>query len=197
MPLATIKGDLFANPAEALVNPVNCVGVMGAGLAKQFKQRFKENYSAYRRACDHRTVAPGRMFVYDYGAGWLLPPRYIINFPTKRHYKDPSRMADIEAGLDGLRETIIARQIQSVSIPALGAGLGDCTGPMCACAFATPWATSTAWPSTCINPCCRWLRQSPTSLKHLPDRCLREVGARSLEFCPEEFYTKAKEGLPR
>ena len=124
MRLAMIKGDLFANPSEALVNPVNCVGVMGAGLAKQFKQRFKENYSAYRRACDHRTVAPGRMFVYDYGAGWLLPPRYIINFPTKRHYRDPSRMADIEAGLDGLRETIVDRRIQSVSIPALGAGLG-------------------------------------------------------------------------
>lgn len=121
------RGDLFDDPAEALVNPVNAVGVMGAGLAKEFRARFPANYRAYLRACKSGHVAPGRMFVYDYGAG--RSPRYIINFPTKRHWKDPSRMADIESGLAGLRRTLAERAIASVALPALGAGLGGLDWP--------------------------------------------------------------------
>lgn len=77
-----VTGDLLAAHSEALVNSVNCVGVMGRGVALQFKRRFPANFKAYREACDWGEVRPGRMFVFETGA---LVPRYIVNFPTKRH----------------------------------------------------------------------------------------------------------------
>ena len=93
------RGDLFASGCEALVNPVNCVGVMGRGLAFQFRHRFPANYGAYRDACARREVRPGRCFVFDASAG---PARFVVNFPTKRHWRDRSRIEDIAAGLDDL-----------------------------------------------------------------------------------------------
>ena len=115
-------GDIFAADVEAIVNAVNCVGVMGRGIALQYKLRFPDNFRAYRMACDAGGVQPGRMFVFDTGA--FINPRYVINFPTKRHWKDASRMEDIDAGLIALAGEIRARGIRSIAIPALGSGLG-------------------------------------------------------------------------
>ncbi len=115
-------GDILAEDAEALVNTVNCVGIMGRGVARQFKQAFPENFKAYERACRQRQVEPGRMFVFD--TGQLTDPRYIVNFPTKRHWRGRSRIEDIETGLDALVAEIRRRGIRSIAIPPLGAGLG-------------------------------------------------------------------------
>ena len=115
-------GDLFKEDAEALVNSVNCVGVMGRGIALQFKKAFPENFKAYAAACKQGEVRPGRMFVYE--TGHLANPRYIINFPTKRHWRGKSRLEDIETGLSALAEEIRERDIRSIAIPPLGTNLG-------------------------------------------------------------------------
>lgn len=115
-------GDLLAEDAEALVNTVNCVGVMGRGIALQFKKAFPENFRRYATACKQREVQPGRMFVFE--TRQPTNPRYIINFPTKRHWRGKSRIEDIEAGLLALVEVIRQYGIRSVAVPALGSGLG-------------------------------------------------------------------------
>lgn len=115
-------GNILAEDAEALVNTVNCVGVMGRGIALQFKSAFPENFKAYAAACKRNEVQPGRMFVFE--TDRLTNPRYIINFPTKRHWRSKSRMADVDAGLAALAEEIRSRDIQSIAIPPLGSGLG-------------------------------------------------------------------------
>lgn len=115
-------GNILAENAEALVNSVNCVGIMGRGIALQFKMAFSENFEAYKAACKRGEVQPGRMFVF--ATGQLTNPRYIINFPTKRHWRDKSRLSDIEAGLTDLVAEIKARKIRSVAIPPLDSGLG-------------------------------------------------------------------------
>lgn len=116
------SGDILKCEADALVNTVNCVGVMGRGIALQFKNAYPENFKAYAAACRQNEVQPGRMFVYE--TGQLTPPRYIINFPTKRHWRGKSRIEDIESGLAALVEAIRAKRIRSVAIPPLGSGLG-------------------------------------------------------------------------
>ena len=128
-----VQGDLFASGCEALVNPVNCVGVMGKGLALQFRHRFPDNYEAYRDACARRALRPGRCFVFDAGAG---PSRFVVNFPTKRHWRDRSRIEDIAAGLDDLAAglddlagILDRRAIRSVAVPPLGCGLGGLPWP--------------------------------------------------------------------
>ncbi len=115
-------GDLLAEDVEALVNTVNCYGVMGKGIALQFKERFPDNFLAYAEACERGEVRPGRMFVFETGAP--AGPRFIINFPTKRHWRYPSRMGDIETGLDDLARVIQEHRIRSIAMPALGCGLG-------------------------------------------------------------------------
>lgn len=115
-------GDLLADDAEALVNTVNCVGFMGRGIALQFKRAWPGNYAAYAAACQRGEVRPGRMFVYE--TGQLAPPRYIVNFPTKRHWRGRSRIEDIEAGLKDLVAVVRDRGIRSIAVPPLGAGLG-------------------------------------------------------------------------
>jgi O-acetyl-ADP-ribose deacetylase (regulator of RNase III) len=115
-------GDILAEDAEALVNTVNCVGIMGRGIALQFKNAFPENFKAYAAACKREDVQPGRMFVYE--TGQLTNPRYIINFPTKRHWRGKSRMEDIDSGLKALAQEIRDRNIRSIAIPPLGSGLG-------------------------------------------------------------------------
>ena len=94
---------------------------MGAGLALQFKRRFPKNFDAYALACRTGEVAPGKLLVFDTG---MAAPQYIINFPTKRHWRDPSALNDIEMGMVALRDALDHYGIRSVSIPALGAGLG-------------------------------------------------------------------------
>ncbi len=116
------SGDILRENAEALVNTVNCVGVMGRGIALQFKKAFPENFEAYASACKHHKVQPGQMFVYE--TGQLTNPHYIINFPTKRHWRGKSRVEDIEAGLKALVDTIQRHNIRSIAIPPLGSGLG-------------------------------------------------------------------------
>lgn len=115
------SGDIFESQAEAIVKPVNCVGVMGKGLALQFKERFPGNYEIYKAACARGELVPGRMLVVDAGPA---SPRFIVNFPTKRHWRDKSRLSDIEEGLLALVRDIHDRRIRSIALPALGAGLG-------------------------------------------------------------------------
>ena len=115
-------GDIFTEDAEALVNTVNCVGVMGRGVALQFKRAFPENFKAYAERCERKEMKPGEVFVFK--TANLGSPRYIINFPTKRHWKGKSRLEDIESGLKSLIEEIKERGIRSVALPPLGSGLG-------------------------------------------------------------------------
>ncbi len=115
-------GNILTEDAEAIINTVNCVGVMGRGIALQFKNAFPDNFKAYAAACNRGEVQPGRMFIYDMGG--LTNPRYIINFPTKRHWRGKSRMEDIESGLKALAGEIRERGIRSIAIPPLGSGLG-------------------------------------------------------------------------
>ena len=114
------KGDIFSQGTEAITNPVNCEGIMGKGLAKQFKTRFPENFTAYAKACSQNLVVPGQIFVFQQAE----MPFYILNFPTKRHWRNPSQIEDIETGLKDLYNLIQTRNIASISIPPLGCGLG-------------------------------------------------------------------------
>ncbi len=116
------KGDILVEDAEALVNTVNCVGVMGRGVALQFKKAFPANFRAYAKACKRREVRPGRMFLFE--TEQLVNPRYIINFPTKQHWRGSSRFEYIESGLDDLISVIRERNIRSIALPPLGSGLG-------------------------------------------------------------------------
>ena len=115
-------GDLFKEDVEALVNSVNCVGIMGRGIALQFKKAFPENFKAYAEACKRTEVQPGRMFVFE--TGELANPHYIINFPTKRHWRGKSRMEDIESGIEALASEVKERNIRSIALPPLGSDLG-------------------------------------------------------------------------
>jgi O-acetyl-ADP-ribose deacetylase (regulator of RNase III) len=115
-------GNILQADVEALVNAVNCVGIMGRGIALQFKNEFPENFRAYEAACARDEVQPGRMFVFETRA--LTNPKLIINFPTKRHWRGKSRIEDIDAGLKALVEEIRKRGIRSIAIPPLGSGLG-------------------------------------------------------------------------
>ena len=120
-------GDLLKSDADALVNTVNCVGVMGRGVALQFKKAFPDNFKAYKAACDREEVQPGKMFIFERRE--LVGPRFIINFPTKRHWKGKSRMEDVESGLEALAKDIRAFGITSIAIPPLGSGLGGLHWP--------------------------------------------------------------------
>ena len=115
-------GDIFHEDVEALVNSVNCVGAMGRGIALQFKNVYPENFEAYAAACKRKEVEPGKMFVFE--TGKLTNPRYIINFPTKRHWRGKSHMEDIDSGLRALAQEIRARHIRSIAIPPLASALG-------------------------------------------------------------------------
>jgi O-acetyl-ADP-ribose deacetylase (regulator of RNase III) len=113
-------GDLLLTDAEALVNTVNTVGVMGKGIALQFKQAFPDNYAAYEAACKHDEVQIGKMFVFHRANN----PRIIINFPTKRHWKGNSKIEDIKSGLKALIEVVRKERIKSIAVPPLGCGNG-------------------------------------------------------------------------
>ena len=116
------QGNLLEATADALVNTVNTVGVMGKGIALQFKKAFPENFRSYRAACNRGEVTPGKMFVFDRGR--LDGPRYVINFPTKRHWREPSRLEDVRTGLEDLAEIVERLGIRSVAVPPLGCGNG-------------------------------------------------------------------------
>lgn len=116
------QGDILQAEADALVNTVNCVGIMGRGVALQFRKAFPDNFKFYEAACERKEVRPGKMLVHE--TGLLTGPRFIINFPTKRHWKGKSRIEDIDSGLRALVKEITNRGIRSVALPPLGCGLG-------------------------------------------------------------------------
>lgn len=125
--LRFVQGDLLKTEVEALVNTVNTVGVMGKGVALQFKRAFPENYRAYAAACRRGEVQIGRIFVHDRGP--LFRPRYILNFPTKRHWRQPSRLEYVEAGLKDLVRVVRELGIRSLALPPLGVGSGGLPWP--------------------------------------------------------------------
>ena len=114
-------GNLLTADVDALVNTVNTRGIMGKGVALQFKQAFPDNYDEYRRACQRGEVRLGHMFVVKTGR---LRPRLIINFPTKNHWRSRSRLSDIERGLKDLQAVIGENKVESIALPALGCGNG-------------------------------------------------------------------------
>lgn len=122
MTVQIMKGDLLAQPADAIVNTVNCVGIMGKGIALQFKQKWPANFKAYAVACRAGEVEIGRMFVFD--CGGLVRPHFIINFPTKKHWREKTKIAYIEIGLADLIEHVQKLNIRSIAIPPLGCGNG-------------------------------------------------------------------------
>ncbi len=121
------SGNLLKADVDALVNTVNTVGVMGKGIALQFKKAFPANFKAYEKACKNGKVELGSMFIVDNGQ--LTTPRWIINFPTKGHWRSKSRLAAIEQGLDDLALRIQELEISSIAIPPLGCGNGGLDWP--------------------------------------------------------------------
>lgn len=112
-------GNILDSKCVALCNPVNCVGIMGAGLAKQFKERHPLNFEEYAKYCKAGKLVPGGCFTYRYSG-----PRYLLNVATKGHWKESSSMGIIRTGLQTILEEVGQHNIQSIAIPLLGAGLG-------------------------------------------------------------------------
>jgi O-acetyl-ADP-ribose deacetylase (regulator of RNase III) len=123
MSYTVTQGDLLRAETDAIVNAVNCVGVMGKGIALQFKKKWPENFRDYKRACDAGEVRPGKVHVHEMGtlAG---RPHFIVNFPTKDHWRDGSKMEFVEEGLRDLVRVVKSVGIRSIAIPALGCGHG-------------------------------------------------------------------------
>lgn len=117
-----IRGSIIESKAIALVNPVNCVGVSGAGLALLFKELFPMNELSYRKACKRKELTIGRIHITEMD---LVPTRYIVNFPTKVHWKDDSRLLYIKRGVKTLAEWMAVNNITSVALPKLGCGKGN------------------------------------------------------------------------
>jgi O-acetyl-ADP-ribose deacetylase (regulator of RNase III) len=120
------QGNLLDAEVEALVNTVNTVGIMGKGIALMFKEAFPENFRLYAAACKRGEVQIGRMFVTERPplAGSSRGPRWVINFPTKRHWRDRTRPEWVQAGLADLTRLLQEKAIRSVALPPLGCGNG-------------------------------------------------------------------------
>src|SRR5581483_8654919 len=116
------EGNLLTSDAEALVNTVNCVGYMGKGIALQFKQAYPENFRAYERAARAGEIKPGQMFIYE--TNFMINPKFIINFPTKRDWRGKSKIKDIQSGLKALIKDVKRLGIHSIAVPPLGCGNG-------------------------------------------------------------------------
>jgi O-acetyl-ADP-ribose deacetylase (regulator of RNase III) len=114
-------GDLFDAPVQAVLNPVNTEGAMGAGLALEFRGRYPKMYDEYRDVCMRRMLDIGTLHWWHTGEA---QPKFVVNFPTKRRWREPSRLEWIDAGLETLRAQVEARDVESLAIPALGCGLG-------------------------------------------------------------------------
>lgn len=125
MTLTFRQGDMFAEQVHAIVNTVNCVGVMGKGVALEFKRRWPENFKAYKKLCEAKKLSPGEVFVFDNSELFeYKSPRYLINFPTKMHWRSKSKISYVEEGLDALVLAIEQYEISSIAIPPLGCGNG-------------------------------------------------------------------------
>jgi O-acetyl-ADP-ribose deacetylase (regulator of RNase III) len=110
---------LFESPAQTLVNTVNTVGVMGKGVAAEFKRRYPDMYSRYREFCDQGLLDIGKLHLYR------TPNKWVLNFPTKKHWRNPSKLEYVEAGLEKFVDTYTDHGITSVSFPQLGCGNGN------------------------------------------------------------------------
>lgn len=115
-------GDIFSIDTQAIVNTVNCVGVMGRGIALQFKKKYPDNFRAYEAKCKRKEMIPEKMHVHEMTR--IINPRLIINFPTKRHWRGKSRLDDIKSGLSDLIQVIHNKDIKSIALPPLGTDLG-------------------------------------------------------------------------
>jgi O-acetyl-ADP-ribose deacetylase (regulator of RNase III) len=113
--------SIFDYNSQVIVNPVNCVGVMGAGLALEFKKRYPDNFINYKRICDNHSLYMGGFYPYWTGD---KNPEYIINFPTKHHYSELSNIEKIEQGLILLNKWMNDMKLSQISIPKIGCGLG-------------------------------------------------------------------------
>lgn len=114
-----LVADIFQSKAQTLINTVNCAGVMGKGIALEFKERFPEMFEDYLERCERKEVKPGIPYLYK-----RLPPPNIINFPTKDHWKSVSKISDVEHGLEYLLSHYKEWEVTSLAIPALGCGNG-------------------------------------------------------------------------
>jgi len=114
-----LQGDMFRSNAQVITNTVNCVGVMGAGLAKEFKSKYPGMYEDYSERCEKGLVRAGEPYL------WEDEDVQILNFPTKRHWHQDSKIEDIEAGLKYLSENFRSMGINSIALPPLGCGLGN------------------------------------------------------------------------
>jgi len=119
--LEFVSGDIFESQADAFVCTVNTVGVMGKGIALEFKHRFPGLFQCYAEQCHYNNIKVGSVHVWPTGR---LQPRFVINFPTKQHWRNPSRLEWIKWGLDDLAEKLLHHEISSVAVPALGCNLG-------------------------------------------------------------------------
>jgi O-acetyl-ADP-ribose deacetylase (regulator of RNase III) len=117
---------MFAQPFDIRINTVNCVGVMGRGIALAFKNRYPAMFKAYKMECDLENIKPGELFVWKGKSTY--PPKdadcHVVNLPTKRHWRDNSRYEDVEAGLKALRKYLEPLGSVTVALPALGCGCG-------------------------------------------------------------------------
>jgi O-acetyl-ADP-ribose deacetylase (regulator of RNase III) len=118
-----IKANILESEAQALVNTVNTVGVMGKGIALQFKKAYPNNFKAYQKACKQKDIAIGKLFIFR-DSNLYSGEKIIINFPTKNDWRNPSEYSFIETGLDDLVRIIEKYQLKNVAIPPLGAGNG-------------------------------------------------------------------------
>ena len=116
--ITEIKANIFESSCQTLVNTVNCVGVMGRGLALEFKNRFPAMFKSYEEICNKQLLEPGMLYLYKDCTPWIL------NFPTKVHWKHPSQISHIEFGLKKFSETYAAKGITSIAFPQLGTSLG-------------------------------------------------------------------------
>ena len=123
MPVVVAKGNLFESDADAITNTINCRGTMGAGIAKEFKSRYPEMFIEYTKLCRKGAIHVGEVWVWCESVG-TPKPNFIVNFPTKDDWKDPSQLSWIRTGLDNLKNHVIMKEIASLSMPALGCNLG-------------------------------------------------------------------------
>lgn len=117
--LKYVEGDIFYSPAQVLVNTVNTVGVMGKGLALSFKRRYPEMFERYRKICDEHKLTIGKLFI------WYGQDHWVLNFPTKENWRNPSKLSYIENGLKTFCRIYANYNITSIAFPKLGCGNGD------------------------------------------------------------------------
>jgi O-acetyl-ADP-ribose deacetylase (regulator of RNase III) len=113
-----IKGNIFNSKCQTIVNTVNCVGVMGRGIALEYKNRYPEMYEKYKKLCEEQKISSGTLWIYK------TKDRWILNFPTKNHWRYPSKMEYIEKGLKKLKDTYHKKGIKSIAFPQLGVSSG-------------------------------------------------------------------------